>query len=35
MLIVNIGKYNLILGRRFFEDNDILIDYKCKRFIWP
>jgi len=33
MLIVNIGKYNLILGKYFFKDNDILINCKCKRFV--
>jgi len=35
MLMVDIGKHDLILGRRFFEDNDVLIDCRRRRLVWP
>ena len=31
--MVDIGKYNLILGRYFFKDNNVLINYKYKCFM--
>jgi len=35
ILMVDIGKHDLILGKRFFKDNDVLIDCRCRRLMWP
>jgi len=35
ILMVNIDKHDLILRRRFFKDNDVLIDCRRRRLIWP
>ena len=35
ILMINIGKYNLILRKHFFKNNNILINCKRKHFVWP
>ena len=35
MLVVKLGGQDLILGRKWVADFDILIDYKNRKLIWP
>ena len=35
MLIVNLGRQDIILGRKWFADYGVLADCKNKRLIWP
>ncbi|CRL31343.1 RNA-directed DNA polymerase (reverse transcriptase) [Penicillium camemberti] len=35
MLIADLGKYDMILGRKWFADHDVLLDCRRYRMIWP
>ena len=35
MLIANLGQHDLIIGRKWLEENDIWLDVRNRRMIWP
>lgn len=34
MLVADLGKYDMILGRKWFADHDVLLDCRRYRMIW-
>jgi hypothetical protein len=35
MLIADLGRYDMILGRMWFAEHDVLLDCRRHRMIWP
>lgn len=35
MLILDLGSHDMILGRQWFDDNDIWLDVRGRRLVWP
>ena len=35
MLVANLGRHDLIIGRMWFAENDVLLDCRRHRMIWP